>query len=239
MQMSPASKSRLQYGFLVILVLIFISFFYFHLYDYLALTTLKHYKTTIEVWTALHYSLAICLYIIIFTGLIACAIPCATFLTLLGGLMFGTIAILYAEFSITMGGMTLYLAIRSAIGSRLAARSTGWMKKLEAGFREDAFSYLLTLRLLPIMPCWVSNIGAGILNVPIKTFITATALGILPSTIIYVLAGEGLDKILTDDNTPILNILFRPSILFPLIGLAVLSLFPIFYKWIKKPDQTS
>jgi len=233
----PTFKFLLRHSFLTILILACILFFYFHLYDYLTLETLKSYQSAAEEWTVTHYSLAVSIYITIFTILIACAIPCATFLTLLGGVLFNMIAILYAEFSITFGGTILYLAVRTAIGSHFAARSTGWIKKIEAGFKQNAFNYLLTLRLLPIMPCWVSNIAAGMLNVRLKTFVTATALGILPSTIIYVLAGRGLDTILTEDKTPILYIIFTPSVLLPLLGLAILSLFPVIYKWVKKSDQ--
>ena len=232
-------KTIMRYASLVMLACVCFLFFYFDLYEYLSLSKLKSYQAAAESWTNAHYELAVSLYIIIFTLLIACAIPCATVLTLVGGFLFDVIAILYAEFSITLGGTILYLVIRTTLGSRLAARSTGWIKKIEGGFNEDAFNYILSLRLIPIMPCWVSNIGAGMLNVPLKIFVSATLLGILPATIIYVLAGRGLDTILMQDDTPVLNILLTPLVLFPLIGLAILSLFPVFYKWMKKrnPDE--
>jgi len=240
MQSNPVKKnffkSISRYIFLIILLLAFLSFFYFHLYDYLTITTLKHYQSAALQWTNYHYTLAVSLYILIFVLLIAAAIPCATFMTLVGSLLFSTIAILYAEFSITFGGMILFLAVRTAIGTRLATRNTGWIKKFEAGFQQDAFSYLLTLRLVPIFPCWISNIGAAILNVPLKTFILATAFGVLPSTMIYVLAGRSFDKILMDEKTPLLSIIFTPSVLLPLLGLAILSMMPVIYKVIKKPD---
>lgn len=230
-------KSFSRYFMLGLLALVFILFFYFQLYDYLTLTTLKHYQSTAQQWTNSHYDLAAALYIIIFVLLIACAIPCATFMTLVGGFLFSTIAILYAEFSITFGGMILYYAVRTAIGSRIAARKTGWIHTVESGFRENAFSYLLVLRLVPIFPCWISNIGAGLFNVPLKTFVLATTLGILPSTIIYALAGRSLDEIITNDQVPLINLLLTPSVLFPLIGLVILSLAPIIYKFVKKPEQ--
>jgi uncharacterized membrane protein YdjX (TVP38/TMEM64 family) len=235
--MNQLLKSFSRFAFLGILLLACVLFFYFHLYDYLTLTTLKHYQSAAQEWTNLHYNLAVGLYVTVFVLLIACAIPCATFMTLLGGFLFSSIAILYAEFSITFGGMLLFLAVRTAIGSRIAAKKTGWIKIIEAGFRDNAFNYLVTLRLVPIFPCWISNIAAGMLNVPLKTFIIATALGILPSTVIYALAGRGLDKIITDEKTPLLNLIFTPSVLFPLLGLALLSLAPVIYKFVKKPDQ--
>jgi len=232
-------QTMMRYASLAILACVCFLFFYFDLYEYLSLNKLKSYQSAAETWTNTHYQLAVSLYIIIFTLLIACAIPCATVLTLLGGFLFDVVAILYAEFSITLGGTILYLAIRTTLGTRLAARPGGWIKKIESGFNEDAFNYILSLRLIPIMPCWVCNIGAGILNVPLRIFVIATLLGILPATIIYVLAGRGLDTILMQNDTPILNILLTPLVLFPLIGLAILSLFPVIYKWMKKqhPDE--
>lgn len=222
------------YVFLGLLLLASASFFYFRLYDYLTLETLKTYQSVVQEWTSQHYTAAIIIYIVVFFTLIACAIPCATFLTLLGGYLFGSIAILYATFSITFGGMILFLSIRTAIGERVAAKATGWIKKIEDGFQENAFNYLLTLRLIPIFPCWISNIGAGVLNVPVLTFLGATILGVLPATIIYVMAGRGLDKVLMDNHTPILDIILTPSLILPLLGLAFLSLLPIIYKSIKK-----
>jgi uncharacterized membrane protein YdjX (TVP38/TMEM64 family) len=235
--MQPMFKSFSRYFMLGILALVFILFFYFKLYNYLTLATLKHYQSAAQQWTTSHYDLAAAIYISAFVLLIACAIPCATFMTLLGGFLFSAIAILYAEFSITFGGMILYYAVRTAIGSRIAAKKSGWINKLETGFKENAFSYLLILRLVPIFPCWISNIGAGLLNVPLKTFVLATALGILPSTIIYALAGRGLDKIITNNQVPLSHLILTPSVLFPLLGLAILSLAPVIYKFVKKPEQ--
>lgn len=222
------------YAGLVFLVLVCFSFFYWHLYDYIKPATLRAYQDSAQIWTKTHYKAAVSLYVLIYVVMIACAIPCATLLTLMGGFLFGGIAFLYAIFSTTFGGVILYLAIRSAVGSKLAARSSGWVKRLEEGFKRNAFNYLLMLRLVPVMPCWVSNITAGILNVPLPTFIGATVLGILPATLIYVMVGRGLDKILASDNLPLSQIILSPSVFFPLLGLAFLSIFPVIYKSVRK-----
>lgn len=225
-----------KYFLLGTLLLILIGFFYFDFYDYLSFNTLKYYQSAIVNWASTHYFLSISIYMLVFSALIACAIPCATFLTLVGGVLFGAIAILYSLFSITFGGMILFLTVRTALGTRLANKSTGWIKKIEQGFKKNAFNYLLALRLVPIFPCWISNVGAAMLNVRLTTFLSATIIGLTPSTIIYVLAGRGLDKLFTDDKTPIKDILFTPSVMLPLIGLAILSLVPVIYKGFKKTD---
>lgn len=221
---------------LFLLVLVSFTFFYFHLYTYLTLDTLKAYQALARHLTAAHYETAVFVYLLIFTGMVACAIPCATVLTLIGGFLFGLPAILYAEISTTAGGLILFLSVRSAIGPHIAARSAGWLKYMEQGFQSNAFHYLLTLRLVPIFPCWISNVASGVFNIPIRVFVTATMLGILPATIIYVLAGRSLDRLLLV-KMPVLDIMFTPSVFLPLLGLAFLSLFPVIYKRIKKRPE--
>jgi len=223
-----------KYLFLSVLLLAAFAFFYFHLYQYFTFEMLKKYQTIIQKWTIENYKYAVIIYILLFSFMIACTIPCATFFSILGGFLFGSIGIIYAVFSTTLGGLILYLAVRTAIGSHIAKKSSGWIKKMEAGFQQNAFHYLLSLRLMPIFPCWISNIAAGALNVPLKTFLSATILGILPATIIYVLAGRSLDTLLTDKNAPLFNTIFSPSVFFPLLGLALVSLLPVIYKYFKK-----
>jgi uncharacterized membrane protein YdjX (TVP38/TMEM64 family) len=222
---------------LCVLLLTLFAFLYFHLYQYLTFDTIKKYQSGAQEWTALHYYSAVCLYILIYVSLIACTIPCATLLTLVGGFLFGAIAVIYAVFATTLGGVILFLAVRTAVGARIAEKSTGWIKTMEAGFQQNAFHYLLMLRLVPVFPCWISNVAAGALNVPLKTFIAATVIGIFPATFIYVMAGRGLDAFFTTEHTPNLSLVFTPAIFFPLLGLAILSLFPVFYKRAKKQNQ--
>ncbi|MBV9575677.1 MAG: VTT domain-containing protein [Gammaproteobacteria bacterium] len=217
-----------------ILFLFSFLFFYFHLTDYLNLKTFKAYQAIIQQWTMMHYLSAVCIYLFVYCFMIACAIPCATIFALLGGFLFGSIAIFYAVFSTTLGGLILFLATRTALGHYLTKKSTGWLKKMEVGFQKNAFHYLLTLRLVPIFPCWISNITAGILNVPLSTFISATIIGIFPATFIYVMMGRGLDKFLLIENINLAVMIRTPAIIFPLLGLSLFSLFPLLYKNVKK-----
>lgn len=223
-----------KWSLLGLLILLLSAFFYFDLKHYLTFETLKKYHNIALNWTNTHYFSAVILYLLIFTGLIACAIPSATFMALVGGFLFGNMAILYATLGTTLGGFILFIAIKSSLGKSLAARSIGWLKKMENGFRENAFHYLIMMRLIPVFPCWISNISAGVMNVPISTFIFATMIGIFPSTVIYVLVGRGLDKFFNLKHPPTLEILLTPSLLLPLIGLTILSLIPIFYRRFNK-----
>lgn len=220
--------------FLLLFLALFLGLFYYlDLFHYLNLKTIRAYQVLAMHWATDHYEATVGIYISVFTLLIACGIPCATLLTLLGGFLFGAEAFFYALIGTTLGGMILYFAVKSAFGAPLAKRSTGWIKRIEQGFQQNAFSYILMMRLMPIFPCWISNISAGVLNIPLKTFVIATVIGIVPATFIYAMAGRSLDKLLTADQVNV-SLVFMPSIFFPLLGLAILSLFPIFYKRMKK-----
>ena len=130
----------------------------------------------------------------------------------------------------TLGASILFLAVKTSLGSILAKQGSRWIVRLEEGFQENAFSYLLVLRLLPLFPFWIINIVAGLLNVPLRTFSMATLIGIVPGTLIFVAIGHGLGGILDKGGSPNFSIIFSAPILLPLIGLSILSVMPILYK---------
>jgi uncharacterized membrane protein YdjX (TVP38/TMEM64 family) len=66
------------------------------------------------------------------------------------------------------------------------------------GFREDATSYLLFLRLTPLFPFWLVNAVPAILGVNFVTFAWTTFVGIIPGTVAFGFAGEGLRSIVAD-----------------------------------------
>lgn len=209
---------------LSILCVVFGLFFYFHLTHYLTLHMLQRYENTLQTWAHTHYPATLSIYLLLNVLLIACAVPCATFFALVGGFLFGNIAELYSTICTMAGGIILFLAIRTAIGPYIAKKSTGWIKKLEHGFQKNAFYYLITLRLIPIMPCWVSNVSAGALNVPLSTFILASLIGIFPINFIYVMAGKSIDLILSGHDISISQIFLNPTLFLPLTALTAMGI---------------
>jgi uncharacterized membrane protein YdjX (TVP38/TMEM64 family) len=104
---------------------------------------------------------------------------------------------------------------------------------MEQGFRDNALSYLLFLRLIPLFPFWLVNLVPAFLGVPLWTYVIGTFFGIMPGSIVYTSVGNGLGAVFDQGRTPDLSIIFKPEILLPIIGLAVLSLVPVAYKAIK------
>ena len=101
---------------------------------------------------------------------------------------------------------------------------------MDAGFRANAFNYMLVLRLLPVFPFWLVNVVPALLNVRLRTFLVGTLLGIIPGAVVYALLGNGLGAVIAAGEKPDLDIVFEPQVLAPIIGLALLSLGPVVYR---------
>ncbi len=171
--------------------------------------------------------LAAFVYITLYAALVALSVPGAVILTLAGGFLFGTwVGGLCAVFGATLGATAIFLAARAGLGG-LAQRAGRFVGKLEAGFRADAFSYLLVLRIVPIFPFWLVNLVPALVGVRLPTYVLATFLGIVPGTFIYASLGNGLGGLVEE---PDLAIIFKPSLLIPITGLALLALVPVAYK---------
>ena len=171
--------------------------------------------------------LAAFVYIAIYGVLIALSVPGAAILTIAGGFLFGTwIGSVCAVIGATLGATVLFVAARAGLGG-LAQRAGRFVGKLEAGFRADAFNYLLVLRLVPIFPFWLVNLVPALVGVRLPTFVLATFLGIIPGSIVYASLGNGLGSVVEE---PDLAIVFKPRVLFPIVGLALLALIPVIYR---------
>lgn len=208
-------------------------------YHYLSFSSLQQHRALISQWVSQHYGLCVVGFMLTYIIAAAASIPGAVFLTLAGGFMFGPwFGTVYVVTSATIGACCAFLAVRTALGEWLASKAQGWIAKLEKGFQQNAFSYVLSLRLIPIFPFWVINIAAALLNVELKQFFLATLIGIIPGSFVYNLVGNGLGELFAAGKTPDLTIIFTPNILIPLLLLAALSLLPTVYKKItKKPTN--
>lgn len=162
---------------------------------------------------------------------VAFSLPIGLILTILAGLLFGPVlGTIVVVIGATAGAVALFLAARTALGDRLRGRVESALKRMDAGFRENAFNYLLFLRLVPIFPFWLVNLAPAFTDISLRLYALATVLGVIPGTLVYVLVGNGLGAVLEAGGQPDLDILFSPQILAPLIGLAALSLVPIVIK---------
>src|SRR5260370_41005394 len=167
------------------------------------------------------------LYVVVYAALVALSVPGGAVLTIAGGFLFGAwLGGLCAVVGATLGAIGIFLAARAGLGG-LAQRAGPFVGKLEAGFRADAFNYLLVLRLVFILPFWLVNLVPALVGVKLRTYVLATFIGIIPATFVFASLGRGLANVVEE---PGLAVLLRPSVLGPIAGLPVLALVPVGYK---------
>jgi uncharacterized membrane protein YdjX (TVP38/TMEM64 family) len=164
---------------------------------YLTLQELVLRRESLRAAIADHTLLALVAFMAIYAGTVALSLPGGAVLTLAGGFLFGWfwggVASILAA---TAGAIIVFLVARSALGELLAARAGPWLGRLRQGFQEDAFNYLLFLRLVPIFPFWLVNLAPALLGVGLLTYVLATAIGIIPGSFAYSIAGKGLDSLI-------------------------------------------
>ena len=173
-------------------------------------------------------------YMAVYIIAVAFSLPGALWLSLAGGLMFGTLkGGLLIIVSASLGAACLFLAARYIVGDSLRARAGPALQKFEESFNRDATSYMLVLRLLPIFPFFIVNLGAALVGVRFSVFLVTTFFGIMPGTFVFASIGNGISVVLQAGESPDLSIMSKPEIALPLIGLAVLSLAPMIWRRVK------
>jgi len=141
--------------------------------------------------------MALLIFTAVYAVTVALSLPGAAVLTLAGGFLFGWLrGGLASMIAATIGAVIVFLIARSTVGERLAVRAGPWLSKLRQGFQEDAFNYLLFLRLVPIFPFWLVNLAPALLGVSLSTYVLATVVGIIPGSFAYSIAGQGLDSLI-------------------------------------------
>jgi uncharacterized membrane protein YdjX (TVP38/TMEM64 family) len=212
-----------------------IAFFALDLQRYLSFEELSRRRDALLAWRDDHQALAVLVFVSLYALAVAVSVPGAIWFTIIGGFLFGVVAgTAYAVVAATLGACAVFLAARYLVGDILRAKAGPGIRKMEAGFREHALSYLLVLRLIPIVPFWLVNLVPAFVGVPLRTFFVGTALGIIPGTLVYTCVGNGLGVVIDQGGTPDLGIIFEPEILAPILGLALLALSPVLYRRLKQ-----
>ncbi len=211
-----------------------ILFFAFDLHNYVTLETLKAQRAWLSQQVAENAILMAAIYVLVYVVVVAFSLPIAALVTITGGFLFGLAGgTVLSVVGATLGAIVLFVAARTAFYDLLHARAGPALRKMEDGFREDALSYMLVLRLVPLFPFFVVNFVPALLGVPLRIFAIGTFFGIIPGSIVYTWVGHGLGAVIDAGEDPNLDIVLSPSVLGPLIGLAVLAVIPVVYRHLK------
>lgn len=218
-----------------------VAFFATGLNKYLTLDLLRDNKEALKMWVHDHKTEAVIAFILAYVTVAALSLPIGVLLSVAGGFLFGSVfGAIWIVCGATIGATILFVVARSSLGEPLRERFGPQIKSMEAGFKDNAFSYLLLLRLVPLFPFWLVNLAPAFLGVSLVTFVVTTAVGIVPGSFVFASIGNGLSALFDAGEQPdlsLIGLVTRPNFYIPIGGLALLSLIPIVYKAVSKKAE--
>ena len=201
------------------------AFFYFDLKQYLSLQALKANRDSLLAYTETHYTTSVVIFILLYCLQTAFSLPGAAIFTLASGFLFGSfLGTLYTNIAATSGATLAFLAARYLLRDWVEQKFGDRLGPIQEGFAKNAFSYLITLRLVPLFPFFLVNLVSGLTRVRLGTYVAATSIGIIPGSFVYANAGRQLGTI----NS--LSEIASPRVLGAFALLGLLALVPIVYR---------
>jgi uncharacterized membrane protein YdjX (TVP38/TMEM64 family) len=183
---------------------------------------IKEERDRLKQTTEEHLILAAALYFCVYLMLSGLSLPFSTPVSLIGGFLFNLwLGVILVSFASTAGSTLAFLSSRYLFRNFVYRRFGPWFDRVNRGLEKDGPYYLLTLRLMPVVPFFMVNLAMGLTKMPVRKFWWLSQVGMLPATILYVNAGKQISDI--DSPSEIFS--------FRLIGsLALLALAPLLFR---------
>lgn len=211
----------------------------------LSISALIENRERLATFVEDNFLLTLMAYLGIYIAVVVLSLPGAGILSIGGGFLFGwLISAPTTILAATIGATLLFLAVTTSFGEALREKAGPWVAKLKAGFEKDAFNYLLFLRLVPAFPFWLVNLAPAMLGIKLSTYVSATAIGIIPGSFAFAFVGAGLGSVIEAQRAANADCignsecaieistrdLITPEILAALAALSVVALIPVVLK---------
>jgi uncharacterized membrane protein YdjX (TVP38/TMEM64 family) len=215
------------FAFLGFLVLCFVAFRLGSDYP-LTLGNLKSHIDTLRSFYRANPIQTYAYFTAIFTMITALSVPGLAIVGLAGGALFGFWGgFIVPSFGATLGATLAFLSSRYFLRDGVQKKFQPQLKKINAGFKKEGRYYLFSLRLVPIIPFFMTNILMGLTSISTRDFSAITWAGMLPGIAVTVNAGIQLQNIQSplDIVTPQLLGSFALIALLPLLTKKALAHF--------------
>jgi uncharacterized membrane protein YdjX (TVP38/TMEM64 family) len=206
--------------------------------DKLSFETLAQHREALLAFRDAHYLWAVLAFLAGYVVIVALSLPGGTVATLAGGFLFGLFpGVLYNVLGAGSGAILVFLAARTGFGDALAQKlqgAGGKAAKLQAALRQNEWSVLFLMRLVPLVPFFIANLIPAFVGTSLHRFAVSTFLGIIPGALVFTSVGSGLGEVFARGEAPDLGIIFTPPVLMPLLGLAALAALPMVLRAVQK-----
>lgn len=147
----------------------------------------------------------------------AISLPVAELMTVAAGVLFGLFeGTVLVSFASTLGATLAMLSSRFLFRDWVRRHAGERLQRMDRGVARDGAYYLFSLRLVPAIPFFLINLLAGLIPMKLRTFWWISQIGMLPATLVYVVAGTQLGEVTS------LSGLLSPRLIGALVLIALL-----------------
>jgi uncharacterized membrane protein YdjX (TVP38/TMEM64 family) len=183
----------------------------------------------LDGWVSDNFLMAILIYGVVYALAVSISVPGAVWFTIGAGFLFGPYAgTAVAVVGSTIGATIIFLAARYAFADWVRERFPAYVARLQKGFSRDAFTYVLILRLIPVLPFFGVNLATALLNVPLRAYVLGTLIGVIPLAYVYATLGSAIGQVA--GGVPSLLDLVTPELIAAMAVFAVVGFAPFIYK---------
>jgi uncharacterized membrane protein YdjX (TVP38/TMEM64 family) len=111
----------------------------------------------------------------------------------IGGIAYGVVTGVLFSLCAAIAGCYLTVNLsRWLFSAKVAQRYPKVIAQLQSFLKEDVFIKVLVLRLQPLGTNLLTNVCVGFTAIPIRVFLTASAVGYIPQMLVFALLGSGI-----------------------------------------------
>lgn len=215
----PVIKPRMAIYLTVIIALLGLGLFAITHYEQAILGWMQENQEWMREFIAAHPVWGAVLYVSVFALFIGFYVPGGIVLLLLAGAIFPMWeANFYANLGNMLGATIGFMLSRYLLRDEVQSCYGHRLAPINEGIRHFGWLYLLILRIAPVLPSPVVNLGMGLTPINLWVYMLVTLLGRIPMTALYVTLGMELGEI----NA--LSDLLSFKVIASLIGVGVLML---------------
>ena len=233
--MEKAKKIKLFVGLFYVALVAGFLYYFFSKFSFDEITSYEFIKNNRDYFFGLRQSnlFLLGLIFIFFSIMWVFAAGFASPLALFAGFIFGKwFGLIFSLVGMTIGATLLYIFCNYFLKEIIRDKFLNRFRNLDKKFKKSEFIYKLIYRFVGGIPFQVQNILPCMFNVKVNNYFWSTFLGLLPSLLLIVSIGSGLEEII-DQNIEaptIIDLITSSSIYIPLIAFFSLLGITIFFR---------
>ena len=137
---------------LLLLAAAIVAALFFKPQSFLTLDELAAHRAWLLAWVARHYAASLVVFAVVYFATKLIFVPTGPFLAAAGGFLLGIWpAAAVASLAGLLAATAVFVAVDQGLGRHLRNRALPFVDRMALGFRRHGWSYLLAMRLLPVM----------------------------------------------------------------------------------------